>query len=460
MDKKLYKAGFWGYAILLVLAIIFYKERTVMLDTSFFLFYMVKDADFCIQNDRFIAAFPELIPLFARKIGASLNTISILYSISFVLYHLVCYVVCGSWLKQYRIAIALLLMHIILQTEVFYWCLSELWLALSLLFVVLAMIANITAKGKALIKIPVILFFIAALASAHPLMMLPFLFVMAYLFFNGSVGITKKQVILLTLLFIAAFLIKKFVFVSAYEDSNFGRLKHFKEYFPYWDMPINKQFVKFCLTRFYWLPIVTVLVFIVYIKQRKWLPLIVFAGGLFGYILLINVLYPDNQTEFFYVENMYMPLAVILVMPLVFDVWPYYSNKNLRVFPIVFTLIVLSAMVRIYMKHDMYSTRIAWERDFLTKHKNEKLLIAPSKVPQDTLLMSWGTPYEFWLLSTVEHGQTASICVQDHMEDMRWLERNQVKTSFAAQWGVFMYKDLPAQYFIMKDSANYYKIVE
>ncbi len=460
MTKRLYKAGFWGFAIMMVLAIVLYKERTILLDTSFFLFYMVKDSDFCIQNDRFIAAFPELLPLLAVKLGASLKNISLLYSASFVLYHFLCYVACGSWLKQYRIALTLLMSHVLLQTEVFYWCLSELWLAISLLFVLVALMANIAANGKALIKAPLLLFFIAALASAHPLMMLPFLFTVAYLFLNSDVGVSKRQVVLLFALFISAFLIKKFVFVSAYEDSNFGRLKHFKEYFPYWDMPINKQFIKFCLSRFIWLPIVTVLVFIVYIRQKKWLPLLLFAGSLFGYAFLINVLYPDNQAEFFYVENMYMPLSVILAIPLVFDVLPYYSERSGKKITVVYALIMLSLLVRIYYTNDTYSNRIAWERDFLDKHKDEKLFMTPSQVPQDTLLMSWGTPYEFWLLSTTELGRTASICVQDQIENMRWMERNQVRTSFAGQWGVFPYQDLPERYFIMNDTLNYYKIVE
>lgn len=59
MQQAIYRIGSLTYIVLGILALVFYLERTAFLDISFHLFYILKDGDFAIQNNRFAAALTQ-----------------------------------------------------------------------------------------------------------------------------------------------------------------------------------------------------------------------------------------------------------------------------------------------------------------------------------------------------------------------------------------------------------------
>ncbi|MEZ5033101.1 MAG: hypothetical protein R2787_17065 [Saprospiraceae bacterium] len=49
-------------------------------------------------------------------------------------------------------------------------------------------------------------------------------------------------------------------------------------------------------------------------------------------------------------------------------------------------------------------------RQFLQDHPGQKLIVDDRLLPADTLLMTWASPYEFWLLSTLEPDKRLPSC--------------------------------------------------
>lgn len=94
MNKRLvFKIGALTYLCLFIFSIVFYKERTVILDASFQLFNILKSGSFAIQVNRFGAAFTQIFPLLASKLSLPLYQVAGAYSVGFILYYFTCFLI-------------------------------------------------------------------------------------------------------------------------------------------------------------------------------------------------------------------------------------------------------------------------------------------------------------------------------------------------------------------------------
>lgn len=121
--KTLLWSGTATYATLAVLAVVFYKERTVFIDIAFHLFYILKDNALAIQNNRFGAVFTQIFPLLTSRLGLSLSQVMIAYSLGFVVYYATVFFLCLRLSRPH--ALMLLLFNVLMVTDTFYWIQSE-----------------------------------------------------------------------------------------------------------------------------------------------------------------------------------------------------------------------------------------------------------------------------------------------------------------------------------------------
>lgn len=457
MYKKLYQAGFVAYVGMFILAIVFFKERMINMDASLYLFNIVRTGNFSIEHMRFIAVVTEVFPVLATKLSLPLNMIMISYSAGFIIYYSICYLLCGVVFKNYKLGLALLLYHILFTSYTFYWSLSEFIQSISLMFPALAYIHNRGIKDLKLVPAIILILVIITLAFAHPLMMFPLSF--ALLFFSTE-KLSKQQETLLKaigLIFIVVLIIKTLWIKEAYDSKSTHGLANFLWLFPdYFNTYSNKTFLANCIDKYYWIPVCFVVISTNYIIQKAWLKLLLFSSYVIGYLMLMNISYPTIATPAFYIENLYLPMGVFIAIPLVFDVFKNVQNSRITI--LFFSLIMLTAFVRIYLIHPVYTARLDWERDFLDKHPDQKMMIDAKKLDTEKLMLYWSACYEFWLLSTTEYGKTASIIIHEDPDKIKWtLGHN---NAFITNWGVFKYADLNKQYFILKDTGTFYTIIE
>lgn len=454
MDKKLFHIGLGAYVVLLTLAILFFKERTIFLDNSFFLFDMLRNDSFCVQRYRYIAAIPQILPLLAANLSLSLKWVMIGFSASFIMYQAACYVLCGLVLKNYRMALVLLFTNILIITHTFFWGLSELLLGISLMFPLFALICHAGKPIRPVLVYALLITGIFIVAFSHPLILFPFLFVAAFLWLSKDENINKKLLLVATVTFVIIIGAKTLLLSDDYETSSASGIKNFVRLFPnYLSQYSNIRFAHNLLHIYYWLPVMFIIVLFTYIRQRQWLKLLLVTIACIGYSQLINISYPYYNTNDFYMENMYVPLSVFLALPLVLDILPRIKHT---IAILLLVLILIGALQRIYTTRDTYKQRINWYRGYLDKYGGEKILVNMDRKPVGTILQEWASPYEFWLLSTLERDSTASIVIHKNVDEIGWAYDNY--RAFVTTWGVYPYKDLNPVYFKFRDTSTHYSV--
>ncbi len=455
MYRKLYRQGFAAYAVMFVLALMFYKERTVFVDIALHLFAILVNNDFTIQNFRYGAAVTQVFPLMAGRLSLPLDIIMMIYSGCFVVYYALCYTICGGVLKNYKVALALLLSQTLFAAHSFYWIQSELPQGMAFMMVLFACLNNLEERRLTVSAAVLLIILLTATNFFHPTLVIPALFVFAFMYLNNANA--KRLIVVSAVAFVVIYVLKRFIFVNAYDHQALGHLRNFKTLFPdYFFIASNGKFLRLCLNTYYWIPLSFVAIVWIYVYRRNWQKLLLFIGAFFGYLFLVNVSYPNGMETEFYMENLYLPLSVILAFPFVFDLMPVLEKKNLVAATV--WAIILTGCVRMYLTHDIYTRRLNWERNFLRANMDKKLLVYPDKVPMDILLMIWSTPFEFWLLSTSEQGKTASIIISERPPEHEAAVGS--TKSLITTWGVYQYQELPEKYFNLTDTVTSYTVIK
>lgn len=457
MPKKIYITGIAVYIILLWFSVSFYKERLLFLDHAYYLFEIITKEEFAVFHYRFIAAAIELLPLFAVKASLPLKEVMLAYSVNIIIFHLLCYLVCGL-LKDYKAAIGLLLFHILFATHTFYFAISEMIQATVLLFPLLALVRRYETARNRMLPAMFIILLIPVIGFAHPLMIFPVGFMLAFFWLEREEPVSTRTVLWVGGTYAVVLLFKNVFLKEPYDAGAMGNLRHFQTLFPdYIDLYSNKNFILNCLTKYYWIPIGSTLIVIVYTRSKQWLKLGLFAAAMLGYLLLINVSYPNSNIPDFYTENLYTPLAFFLAFPLAFDVLPALLQRRVVLAWSLFGLIAVSGLARIYVAHKPYTTRVNWLRSYSATNEGMKIMASEKHAPMDTLLMSWATPYEFWLISTEERNRTASIIFSDKIKEVSW--GSSLTYDFVTQWGTYSYDSLDKRYFKFADSFVSYTVM-
>jgi hypothetical protein len=191
----------------------------------------------------------------------------------------------------------------------------------------------------------------------------------------------------------------------------------------------------------------------VYAARRQYRLLALYLVSVCGYLFVVNTAYPNVDTPAFYLEVLYLPLGLFMALPLVFDVLPAVPPRYATG---LVALVVATGCWRIYATHDVYTARLQWQRNFLQQHGHRKMIVDTRSVDTSLLQMTWGTPYEFWLLSTMEGNRSASIIIDTHPRDRQWTDEK--RTHLVVNWNIFPYSELNPKYFRFADTVTGYEI--
>ncbi len=453
MRKRIFLLGTAAYAVLLSLALYFFLERTAFLDIAFHLFYIIKDGDFAIQNNRYGAFVTQIWPLLASKIGLPLKSIMQLYSGSFVLFFYFVFASCLLVFKSYRFALAMLLLSTLMVTDTFYWIQSEFGQGLASLIFFFAFLkyrSDHPDRAPWLLN-PLMYLMILTLVFFHPLNLFPFVFASVFLLLHKELKPRLLTESLLT--YLAIFATKSIFFRTTYDSGSMGGLRNFLDLFPnYFTIQSNKDLFYY-LQDYYLLFLFFAAMLIYYFVSRKFLKLFLLASFFCGYLLLVNVSYAQGAEQF-YMENLYMPLSVFVIFALVFDGIDRIPRSWILPALLLFLTIRIGSIA---VSHKPYTERLTYLQNYLESTnalKPAKRVISSSQLDKDIMLMHWATPYEFWLLSTIQTGQTRSIIALDDPASLHWAKEG--TSNFITQWGVFPYEELPGKYFPLQDYSPYH----
>ncbi|MBS1585735.1 MAG: hypothetical protein JSS82_09330 [Bacteroidetes bacterium] len=250
-------------------------------------------------------------------------------------------------------------------------------------------------------------------------------------------------------------LIKHYYFKTEYETAAMQNWKHIYTA-DYLHLYSNKVFLYNCTHKYLWIPLLFISGAATYIFLKRWLKLVLLVTTCAVYITIINAAYPGSETSLAYMENMYLPIALFIGLPFVYDVMPQLQARRLA--NIVLVVFIATCLLNIKLASKIYIARLNWERSFLEQHADKKLVVDARQTPREILIMNWATPYEFWLLSTVEKHKTASLLITDDAQQFKGRSDN--KKIFLGPWESHPYSELNKRYFIMEDSTSTYSVLQ
>lgn len=457
MQKRIYYWGICVYGLYLLLALLFYKERTILLDNSFFLFEMARTGSFITPHYRFIAAIPQVPAVIGLKMQLPLNIIMILFSAGYATFHAFCYLLAGSVFKNYRLAIAQLLAHFLILNYTFYWHISELGLGISLMFPLLAvMVPAEQLQMRTGVRMALVVLLALFLPFSHPVIVFPFVFAIAwFIAMRGGLPLSRTIVVTALAAFIPAFACKKLFFTDEYEAASSGSINNIRTLFPhYFDLYSNRHFIENWFSTYYWLPVMLIVAVVVLVVRRGMLPAGLLFAAVIGYTALINISYPTSYTQDFYMENLYQPLSFFLAIAFVSvfagDVKPVF-------FALIFVLVAATAFARIICTKGLYQKRLAYLQSQVELYRGRKVLLQANEEHRQHLQMVWASPYEVWLLSTAKENKTAAITIAEDAQAIEWICHE--CRGFAPTWGMYKYNELNPTYFRFTDSTSDYRLL-
>jgi len=471
MRRPLTLLGIGIFSLLLLLAIVFYLERIAHIDMGFQTFLILLSGTPEIQSGRFGAVATQFWPWLAQWAGLPLRGVLMAYSIGHIVWPALLFGYC-CWLRQWQWAAVLLLVVTGMPTHTFYW-LSE--MPQGLVFLV-AVFAWMSAKGSlAGIRWWAWPLWAAAVVTAfyfHPMVMYAAFFGCAFFIIKHSFlsGLNEKTssttpffqrgwtifAMMLLLFACTAFVKFKLLKLDWYDAVALERTEAFGQLWPHWfDIQSNRDLLQYCLRDYWFVPLALSASFAFYLWKKQWFPAVLTLVYPLAYTLLVNIPYHES-THQFYMENLWLPLGLFAAIPLVFDVLPGLFAEKTGVY--IVGAIALLGVVRIANTHQPWTARLDWERQFLketVQRPNKKLVLTEQQVPMRTFKLSWGMPYEFLLLSSLESPDSAR-CILVTNEPQRYDSTMMAKPKlFLGSFKNYPFEVFPTRYFNLKDSSAY-----
>ena len=403
------KLGYTVWLAMLVMSLVFYKERAFFMDAGFQLFNLINEQTIQIYHYRFVTAIPQILPYFLLKMGAPLSALAMSFSAAYILFYLLVYHLLVKYLKNDLLGWVLIFLFTLISFDTFYHIQSEFYLGLSLLLLTFGIALHAPALRRGWVW-AAMLPLMVTLGFSHKLSLIFFLFL--WLFF----GLTFKElrhwrylVFLGVFVLIAA--IKSAFFTNWYEAAKQVDFRNnWDTYFPnFHTIPANLIFLKRCLLYYYLLPVLLLAVSIFYFMKKEWLKLGLMWSFSLGFLLLYNI--SDPQAPYrFYSEVTYLPLSIFVAAPFLFDVVGKQANKMSRYTRIFFIALILLRLTTIAWNHRTFDQLFTWIESQTAKSEQlgtNRFLMKKENAPMDTVIMEWGVPFTAMHLSALKNPKAA-----------------------------------------------------
>lgn len=449
-----FSVGLLYFLVSLYLAVFYNEERIAFGDAAYQLFTILRTNDFAIQVMRFGSSITMIFPLLASKFGFSLEKVVLIYSLSFELIALMVFLALIFYYRNLRLAISLLLLKTLAVSHTFFWVQSELLQGLVFLVLFLAWLKDKYIDSFNPIKHVVFLLLVLTLVFFHPLIIFPFIFTILYFILFNNDGYDKKTSWTAVLLFVSITVLKNLLLKNSYDSGAMSGLNNFKTFFPNFIFtPSNIQFVKYCITDYYFIPLISFSILITLFFLKKYMLLILSTLFLAIYFLIVQISNYNWESIPFRIESFYMPLVLMLSILFVFELFKFKKGQVIILLCTIFSILAFN--LRVYKTSDIYSNQLNWNKDFIKNNLNQKLVINEKELNNRHLVLPWAFPYQSWILSTLYHQKTALYCVADDPHSFDWTlwKTNGMLT----KWGIFEFSDFNSKYFIFPDDTTGYK---
>ena len=394
---------------------------------------------FSIMPVRFGGTIPQIIPLIGTILHLPLKLILLFHSMGMVLFYFVLFILIVYRFKNFVFAFTLLFYLTLLVSDDFYWIISEYQQGMAYLCLYGAWLME-KQESDSLIKHWWVHFLIILwIQFFYLLIVFPIVFMLCFLFFINEKRNFKTFTIFLSIT-IASFVIRYFVGkLDWYELEKIQSLSNIIHNLSHFTS--SGSFLQFISDlKFDYLLWFVIFIFtnVILLRKKQMLMSIVLCAS--SLIYLIVVLGFNPVADRFYIQNMFLPLAFIVAVPFLF----YFINHLKPKDGVLILVVIFSIRIGfIYAAHQKFTDRLNWYSSKIHQIRNghDKFYFIPaSTAPMDTLLMTWATPYETLLLSSLNSPDSTLVL---KIED----DNAEVKNDTAGIFPLWKTEDFPPQYF-------------
>ena len=428
----------------------FYLERAAFLDLALHTFAFLKDKTLFVQNQRFVAVVTQVWPLLAARAGMPIGPMLLLYSLVFVGYYLAVFLVIGYLFRNEQVALVVPLLFTLLVSNTFYWAQSELPQALAMLLLYYGGISRLQVlrpdwrTAGLFLLIPVSIY-------GHPLLILPFIFLWGYDYLLNR-RFRDWLYYGALLLALASYWYRTHNIVpGSYEAQRMHLWESAQLYFPnYWSLEGNQDLLWLFRRRFYLFPILMAALIAFFAVRRPtggWWRLAWILGFTLFYTQVVFISYP-NHTDYNYLENLYMPLALFVAIPFTMELLPVLRPVRLA-WGLLAAVFVLRLAV-VWQAHVPYTAYIRWLEKVLAyarQYPECKYIVDKANAdPYQQRASSWAASFETMLLSArPSPDSTQSLLLTDQVAP--YLPRLGQTERVLMAWDESEYSWLPQEYF-------------
>lgn len=405
--------GHLFFIVYIGFAAYYYLERSTAFDAALYSFKLIFRNALNIENDRWGAAYTELIPLLAYRCGLSLKAFLAAYSLSFAIWNYIFFVVIAFIFRNAKVGLAYLFALVIFYRYQFFYPVSEIHSTIGPLFVLAACLyalineESIRGKISYALLASLLLFWIA---NIHIITLIPVCFLAAYI----ALGRTDRPKQLLPLLpvlvagllyyWLKVHLIPK----DSYQGAKMVSMEAIRTVFTSLnDVACFPFFKKDISTNYTVLLFFTAAMIVAGFLRKHYLKTFFVLLSLTGYAVIAVACYVKNDGPLNY-QNYYCYFGVIIALPLAEELLSGFA-KPLLILSVA--VLLLHSYYRIVKAGLKFTDRSAYlERTIhnLSKRKEKKFAMCEWNIPIATVWSSWDFPFESIMISS-QRGPDSTI---------------------------------------------------
>ncbi len=395
--------------LLMVGAIVFYKERMLYIDAPHILFRIINDGHFWIEEHRYGSFISQILPLSGSKLHLPLMWLMILYSANFYLFYLTVSLLLFYRFREYGLTILLGLYFTLLVSSSYYWPNNEVHQGIAWLLLVFGLNFSFATKKKHLLT--TVLLFILSFFFAiwtHPLVMLAAVYLWFFFMGGKEWPYSKVQSLLFSVILLTLAYVKFYQGMHHGYDS--GKIEtltqfQFKNIKTVLSSPQLHFFIRNCVTHYWLFSLLFVTGLVGLAIEKKYLLLLwtlIYVGG---YFILTGITFRDVLSRE-YLESEYMPMVIICCAPFVYYVLPKLIVRSSRLAITALVFVYVVRLVVIYNAAAPYTNRIAImekiNEQMKLQHLTKVIIPEPTPYLDSALIMNWGAPVESIYISKLK----------------------------------------------------------
>ena len=440
--KNISRIALAAMGALFVVAIIYYKERSLFADAAFVIFHIINEKNLVIQENRYGSFVTQMFPDLGQKLHLSVKTILVLYGISFNLFYFSVSAILYK-LKQYYFVILMALYYFLFFSESFIW-ISEIPQGIAWMFLLFGVTLYLWNKKANILLLSLSFILFAALALfSHFVIAIPFIFLWVYFIIEKNNWPFSKGISILLSSLIVFVIIVKFLLSGGQhgpESSQLYGVTHFslKDVIESFTKPVVQMFFYRCLVNYWPGTLVFIIGIAALIKNRQRTLAIWTIASTLGYIIIMGLTYGnlDSSTRLFHIESEWTSIGIIIAAPFVFTFLPKLKSTTAAwllagIFIIRF-IYIISFFPPFTARNNMKEQLLSQMR----KKGIKKLALINDEHLRAIAILDWALPYESVLMSSVDGDKPQLTFLFVNPDDKHTLEELQDPKIFFNVWDV------------------------